>query len=124
MLYLRLAIGGIFFMHGNRDFMVGSEFLAQANMRLLNDPYKIEIASKNILLSHGDIYCSFDKKYQLYRKIVHNKIGQKLFCSCHLNLESIAKELRKPDKSNKEYLDNLNYAVDDNMIRKDLEAYS
>ena len=62
----------VFFMHGNRDFMVGDEFAAETGMTLLNDPTLIELYGKKVLLSHGDALCIDDKQYQQVRLMTRN----------------------------------------------------
>ena len=45
----------IFFLHGNRDFLIGSEFASSSGLELLNDPTIEEMFGKNVLLMHGDL---------------------------------------------------------------------
>jgi UDP-2,3-diacylglucosamine hydrolase len=75
----------IFFMHGNRDFLVGHRFATAAGVELVADPLKIDLAGTPTLLSHGDIFCTDDHAYQRWRRISRNKFGQSLF---HLLPES------------------------------------
>lgn len=69
-----LASGGVpvFFMHGNRDFMLGRDYAAKAGMRLLPDPTVIELYGKPVLLMHGDLLCTDDVEYQKVRAQVRN----------------------------------------------------
>lgn len=60
----------IFFMHGNRDFLIGKKFAKQSGIKILKDPYYTTIAGKKILFSHGDLFCTDDVSYQKYRKWV------------------------------------------------------
>lgn len=57
----------VFFMHGNRDFMIGGQFAEQTGVTLLGDPESIELHGKKVLLSHGDALCTDDKHYQQMR---------------------------------------------------------
>ncbi|MDO8264066.1 MAG: UDP-2,3-diacylglucosamine diphosphatase, partial [Gallionella sp.] len=50
----RLAI---YFMHGNRDFLLGPAFASASGMTLLNDPTVLDFAGQRWLLSHGDALC-------------------------------------------------------------------
>jgi len=47
----------IYFMHGNRDFLVGDAFAAQCGLTLLDDPTVLALHDKRWLLSHGDALC-------------------------------------------------------------------
>ena len=69
-----VADGGthIFFMHGNRDFLIGARFAAEANLTLLPDPTLITLESQPILLTHGDTLCTDDVAYQQFRVQVRN----------------------------------------------------
>ncbi|GAB4224465.1 MAG: UDP-2,3-diacylglucosamine diphosphatase [Francisella sp.] len=70
----------IFFMCGNRDFLVGREFAQQSGVKLIKDPYYINISNQKILLSHGDLFCTDDRSYQIYRKfIAYNPILRFIF---------------------------------------------
>ncbi|MGY0561636.1 UDP-2,3-diacylglucosamine diphosphatase [Luteimonas sp. A277] len=62
----------VFFMHGNRDFMLGRDYAARAGMRLLPDPSVIELYGKPVLLMHGDLLCTDDVEYQKVRAQVRN----------------------------------------------------
>ena len=60
----------IFFLAGNRDFLLGEAYAASAGMRLLAEPTEIELDGRRVLLSHGDTLCTDDRAYQDYRAMV------------------------------------------------------
>lgn len=60
----------VYFLAGNRDFLLGRRFAEQAGIELLADPTLIELDGSPILLSHGDALCTDDVAYQSYRKEV------------------------------------------------------
>lgn len=62
----------VYFMHGNRDFMIGADFAAETGVEILNDPHVIRIQGEQLLLSHGDAYCTDDVEYQAFRKTSRN----------------------------------------------------
>ncbi len=62
----------VYFMHGNRDFMVGKGFANETGVKILNDPYKVTMYGQSTLLSHGDILCTDDVQYQRVRKMVRD----------------------------------------------------
>jgi UDP-2,3-diacylglucosamine hydrolase len=70
----KLVDGGIpvFFMHGNRDFMIGKEFANETGVQILEDPYKVTMYGQQALLSHGDILCTDDVQYQRVRQMVRD----------------------------------------------------
>lgn len=84
-----------FYMHGNRDFLVGTDFLKKTGMTLLKDPSYIEIADKQYILSHGDALCTADVGYQVFRTWVRKSWLQKLFLRLPVAWRlAIAKHLR------------------------------
>ena len=68
-----------YFMHGNRDFFIGKDFLSKTGIKLLSEPTIFSYKNKRVMLSHGDKFCIDDIEYQAYRKIVRNQEWQKSF---------------------------------------------
>ncbi|TCS42590.1 UDP-2,3-diacylglucosamine diphosphatase [Reinekea marinisedimentorum] len=62
----------VFYIPGNRDFALGKDYCNAAGMTLLGDETTLTIADKRVSLSHGDIYCTDDKQYQRFRKVIRN----------------------------------------------------
>jgi len=58
----------IFFMHGNRDFLIGERFAHEAGLTLLDDPTLIDLDGQRCLLLHGDTLCTDDVAYQVFRR--------------------------------------------------------
>ncbi len=71
----------LYIVRGNRDFLLGDKFAKAANCSILPDEYCIRIGSQNILISHGDLYCTKDETYQRFRSMVHNPEWQNNFLS-------------------------------------------
>ncbi|MBS82730.1 MAG: UDP-2,3-diacylglucosamine diphosphatase [Gammaproteobacteria bacterium] len=89
----------IYFMQGNRDFMMSEDFCTKYGIKLLNDPTIINLNSKKILLMHGDTLCTDDIEYQKYRKLVRSEKWQNEMKTKTLEERlSIANELRKKSK--------------------------
>ena len=59
----------VYFMHGNRDFMIGEQFADETGVQILPDPHVTDIHGSTVLLSHGDAYCTDDHEYQAVRKM-------------------------------------------------------
>ena len=62
----------VFFMHGNRDFMIGKQFAAETGVTLLDDPLPVKLYGQSVLLSHGDELCTDDVQYQQVRQMTHD----------------------------------------------------
>ena len=69
----------VFFMHGNRDFLLGEAYAKRAGMTLLDDPTVIDFGGEPTLLMHGDTLCTDDAAYQDFRAVVRNPDWQKQF---------------------------------------------
>jgi len=66
----RLTDAGVagYFMHGNRDFLIGDAFAERTGFTLLDDPVVHDLYGTPVLLSHGDAYCTDDVEYQAFRR--------------------------------------------------------
>jgi UDP-2,3-diacylglucosamine hydrolase len=60
----------VYFMHGNRDFMLAARYAARSGMTLLADPARVELYGTPTLLMHGDTLCTDDLAYQTFRRRV------------------------------------------------------
>ncbi len=58
----------VFFIHGNRDFLVGEQFAERTGCTLLPDPVVITPDGLRILLTHGDALCTDDLEHQASRQ--------------------------------------------------------
>jgi len=86
----------IYFIHGNRDYLIGKKFAQSCGMILLNEKTVISLYGKTTLLMHGDLLCTDDHAYQKYRRIMFSPIIKKICVLPPLWLRrKIAKKLRK-----------------------------
>ena len=69
----------IFFVAGNRDFLLGAEYAARAGLTLLADATVHVIASQPTLLMHGDTLCTDDTAYQAFRAQVRDDHWRRAF---------------------------------------------
>lgn len=90
----------IYFMHGNRDFLVGKVFAEKTGVTLLNDPTDIQLAGKKIRLMHGDSLCTTDTDYMQFRTQVRNIQWQQNILGLPLEQRRImATQLRSQSQS-------------------------
>ena len=68
----------VFFMHGNRDFMINAQFAEQTGVTILEDPKTIKLYDEKVLLSHGDAMCLDDLAYQKVRLMTRNPEWQEM----------------------------------------------
>ena len=88
----------VFFMHGNRDFMIGDAFAAETGVTLLGDPYAVELHGTKVLLSHGDALCTDDVEYQQVRAMTRNPEWQAMMMAKTIE-ERIAFALQAREQS-------------------------
>lgn len=92
----------VFFMHGNRDFLVGSGLAARTGMTLLADPTVLAFAGRRWLLSHGDALCLEDAEYLRFREQVRQPAWQQAFLAQPLaRRQQVARELRQESEARK-----------------------
>ena len=60
----------LFFIAGNRDFLIGDAFAAASGLQRLPDPAIVDAENTPILLLHGDTLCTDDRPYQQFRTMV------------------------------------------------------
>lgn len=71
----------VYWLAGNRDFLVGEKFAQACGMTLLAEPHVTTLADQTILLVHGDAQCTDDIAYMAFRKQVRNPAVQQAFLS-------------------------------------------
>ncbi len=85
----------VYFMHGNRDLLIGQQFMQQTGCQLLSDPTVIDLYGIPTLLMHGDTLCIDDLAYMQFRAQVHKTSYQRMFLSLPLFIrKGIARILR------------------------------
>jgi UDP-2,3-diacylglucosamine hydrolase len=57
-----------YFIHGNRDFLLGPAYAEQAGLRLLAEEVVANLYGQPTLLLHGDTLCTDDLEYQAFRR--------------------------------------------------------
>ena len=92
----------VFFMAGNRDFLVGEEFMASCHATLLADPAVLHFDGRRWLLTHGDALCLADTEYMGFRAQVRNAAWQREFLEKPLSQrQAIARALRQQSMDRK-----------------------
>lgn len=69
----------VYFMPGNRDFLLGPLFMEKAGVIELKEPAVIELDHIRVLLVHGDRYCTLDKGHMWLRRLTRNRLFSSLF---------------------------------------------
>ncbi len=62
----------VYFMHGNRDFLLGERYARIAGFQLLPESIVVDLHGTETLLLHGDALCTDDVEYQAFRQQARN----------------------------------------------------
>jgi len=90
------------FMPGNRDFLVGVDFLKACGVMALSDPTVLLAFGERILLSHGDALCLADSTYQAFRAQVRSNAWRDEFLARPLGARrKLAREIRAESERRK-----------------------
>jgi len=73
-----------YFIHGNRDFLLGKRFARESGMQFLPQEKVLELYGRKVLIMHGDTLCTDDAGYQAFRAKVHQPWLQTLFLALPL----------------------------------------
>ncbi|MGH8397384.1 MAG: UDP-2,3-diacylglucosamine diphosphatase [Gammaproteobacteria bacterium] len=113
----------VYFMHGNRDFLIGERFAHAAGCTLLPDPYLADLYGLLTLLMHGDILCTDDVEYQAFRKMVREPARQQAFLEksveerrTYMTQARAATKLRTQAKA--EYIMDVNQQAVETMMKQ------
>lgn len=89
-----------YFIHGNRDFLVGQRFARQSGMILLAEEERLDLYGREVLIMHGDTLCTDDPGYLAFRAKVHTPWIQRLFLALPLLIRRrIAARMRADSKA-------------------------
>lgn len=89
-----------YFIHGNRDFLVGQRFARQSGMLLLAEEERLDLYGREVLIMHGDTLCTDDPGYLAFRAKVHTPWIQRLFLALPLLIRRrIAARMRADSKA-------------------------
>ncbi|MDR2636717.1 MAG: UDP-2,3-diacylglucosamine diphosphatase [Zoogloeaceae bacterium] len=113
----------LFFLHGNRDFLLGADFARQAGLTLLPDPYLLSTPQWQFILSHGDSLCANDLAYQQFRAqtrapawqadFLQKPLPERRRLAAALRQQSLMEKNRKPA-----YLTDLAPGATDDFLRQ------
>jgi UDP-2,3-diacylglucosamine hydrolase len=89
----------LYFMHGNRDFLVGEQFAHETGVSILQEPYHLKAFGNDYILMHGDSLCTDDVEYQQFKaQIRHPDMIAMLMSKSLEERKALAKQLREQSK--------------------------
>ncbi len=88
------------FLHGNRDFLVGTAFAERSGVTLLDDETVLTLDGRRVLVAHGDAQCTDDVDYQAFRAMVRDAAWQQQFLAMPLDARiAMAAQARAASKT-------------------------
>lgn len=89
-----------YFIHGNRDFLIGKRYARESGMTLLPEEQVLDLYGRRVLIMHGDTLCTDDTGYLAFRAKVHTPWFQKVFLALPLFIRNrIAARMRAGSKA-------------------------
>jgi UDP-2,3-diacylglucosamine hydrolase len=114
----------VYFMHGNRDFMIGEAFAAETGVKILPDPCPLELYGKSVLLSHGDALCTDDVEYQQMRTMTRNPEWQAMMLGKPLEERiAIARHARAQSQERNKTLSESIMDVNPEAVKETIAEY-
>ncbi len=114
----------VYFMHGNRDFMIGEDFAEETGVRILPDPISVDLYGENVLLSHGDAMCTDDFEYQQIRVMTRKPEWQAMMRAKPLEERLLlAKAAREESIARGQTMDMDIMDVNDNAVKRTILDY-
>ncbi|TPE55692.1 UDP-2,3-diacylglucosamine diphosphatase [Maribrevibacterium harenarium] len=103
-----------YFLHGNRDFLVGETWAAKCGCLLLPEQYQVELDGIKLFLCHGDEFCVDDVAYQQFRALVRSPQWQQQTLALPITERlQLARKLR--DDSRSQSSEKASYIMDVNQ---------
>lgn len=94
----------LYFMAGNRDFLLGPAMRAASGMQTLAEPTLVSAFGTRAVLTHGDMWCLDDLPYQAFRQLVRSPAWQSTFLAMPLAERlRIASEFRAHSESRRQF---------------------
>ena len=114
----------VYFMHGNRDFMIGVDFAHETGVQILPDPCEVELYGETVLLSHGDAMCTDDEEYQQVRAMTRNPEWQAMMLSKSLEERlAFAAQARAQSQAHSAELAEEIMDVNDDAVRQTMARH-
>lgn len=107
----------IYFLHGNRDFLLGKRFAQETGCQFIADETTISVFGTEVLLMHGDVLCTNDHAYMKARKYCRNRLLQYIFLSLPLSFrEKMAFKIRQKSMFHTQSTQSKLMDVDDSTV--------
>lgn len=113
----------VYFIHGNRDFLLGKQFAKLSGMTLLPEVKTLDLYGTATVILHGDSLCTLDESYQRFRRFRNIGVAKWIYSNLpKTTRQGIADKIRAKSKQSnqaKSYaiMDVEPSAVDDLLVK-------
>lgn len=112
----------IFFVPGNRDFLVGKKFAQETGCKILPQNTVIPLYGDKVVLLHGDGLCTHDLKHMKFRRLTQNPFIRSLFLALPLSIrKKIGLKMRATSRKHHSSVSNELLQVNEMEVSKLLE---
>jgi UDP-2,3-diacylglucosamine hydrolase len=113
----------VYFMPGNRDFLIGQQFLEQSQMTALKDPTIVTLDGERLYLTHGDQYCTDDKAHQWFRRMTRHPLFKPFFLLLPKRLRrNLVHSVRQHSQDKKRVTQDI-YQINSKKLFKDMHHH-
>lgn len=103
----------VYFICGNRDFLLGDEMAAACGMEILADETVVYLFGTPTLIMHGDSLCTDDVDYQSLRTLLRSPEWQKEFLAAPMEAriqqaQALREQSQKEIQTKSEYITDVN----------------
>ncbi|MDZ7839792.1 MAG: UDP-2,3-diacylglucosamine diphosphatase [Gammaproteobacteria bacterium] len=114
----------VYFMRGNRDFLIGDRFAADTGCGILPDPAIVDLYGEKVLLTHGDYLCTDDIEHQSFRRTVDDPAWRRAFLNRPVEERMrMAQDARKQSREHKDSVDMEIMDVNGQAVRRAFAEY-
>lgn len=115
----------VYFIHGNRDFLIRERFANQAGFKLLPEQVVINLYGQGTLIMHGDELCTQDIEYQAFRKKARSWWWPRIMLSLPLSTRrKLSRKARDISKQTQSKLTPEIMDVTHEAVQRTMEKYS
>jgi UDP-2,3-diacylglucosamine hydrolase len=107
----------VYFIAGNRDFLLGEDYARRCHMTRLDDGSTVALYGMPTLVSHGDVLCTGDHAYQAFRKQARDPAWQSTFLAQPLDeRRAFAGQARRASRAHTSVADTAIMDVDHDAV--------
>lgn len=107
----------IYYIHGNRDFLIGHQYAMRSGMILLPEIHSLNLYGTPTVILHGDSLCTLDKAYQKFRRFRNNPLVKWIYaCLPKRTRQNITTKIRAKSQASNIKKSNIIMDVENNAV--------